>query len=263
MRWPICRSGESEAVKHSILSTLHDDFGKYAPSVNTFRMRKVFEQLPRLVGRKLIYAHIDRNERAKDLAAALRHLTLARVAYRVRHTAANGIPLGAEADERRFKVLCLDVGLMASALGLSILGLEAASDILMINQGTLCEQFVGQHLLYSEAFWREPQLFYWTREKRTSSAEIDYLISQGNQITPIEVKAGKTGTLKSLHLFVREKERTFAVRLSGAAPSLLEAETALSVGTNVPFTLASFPLYLVGRLRRLCADLGADHGITR
>ncbi len=85
---------ESEAVKHSILATFRDDFGKYGQRVDPQRLREVFERLPLMVGAKLKYVHIDRGERAKDLAAALHLLSLARVACRVRHTAANGIPLG-------------------------------------------------------------------------------------------------------------------------------------------------------------------------
>ena len=244
----------SEAVKHSILATFHDDFGKYGPRVDTARLRKVFERLPHLVGGKLKYVHIDREDRAKDLAAALRHLSQARLAFRVHHTAANGVPLGAEADERRFKVLCLDVGLMATASGLTILDLERAGDVLLVNRGALAEQLVGQHLLYSTPAWEEPRLYYWAREKPGSSAEVDYVISQGSEILPLEVKAGKTGTLKSLHLFLREKRRRLALRLSSAPPSLHEAETSLP-GGNAPFRLLSLPLYLVGEVRRLVGEL--------
>ncbi len=246
---------ESEAIKHSILATFRDDFGKYGPRVDHSRLRKVFARLPSLVGSKLKYVHIDRDERAKDLAAAMHLLTLARVAYPVRHTAANGIPLGAEADDRKFKMLFLDVGLMATASGLTILDLEQAGDVMMVNRGALCEQLVGQHLLYSSPSWEEPQLFYWAREKRSSSAEVDYVISQGSAIIPVEVKAGQTGTLKSLHLFLREKEKRLAVKLSSAPPSVLEATTSLADGDNVPFRLVALPLYMVGQVRRLCAGL--------
>ncbi len=124
---------------------------------------------------------------------------------------------------------------------------------MLVNQGSLCEQLVGQHLLYSAPPREEPQLFYWAREKRGSSAEVDYVISQGREIIPVEVKAGKTGRLKSLHLFLREKRRRQAVRLSSAPPSVFEATTSLSDGANVPFRLISLPLYMVGQIRRLGA----------
>jgi len=247
---------ESEAVKHSILSTFRDDFGKYGSRVDVGRLRKVFERLPHLVGDKLKYVHIDREERSRDLSAALHLLNLARVAFRVRHTAANGVPLGAEADERRFKVLFLDVGLMATATGLTILDLETAADqLMMVHRGALCEQFIGQHLLYDQASWEEPQLFYWAREERSSAAEVDYVISVGQEIFPVEVKSGKTGKLKSLHLFLREKKRTLALRFNVMPPSILDAKTSLADGNNVPFRLVSLPLYLVGEAKRLLHDL--------
>ena len=83
------------------------------------------------------------------------------------------------------------------------------------------------------------------------------MISQAQEIIPVEVKAGKTGTLKSLHLFLREKGRSLAVRLSSATPSILEAETSLADGKNVPFRLVSLPLYMVGEVRRICSELAA------
>ena len=242
---------ESEIVKHSILSTFRDDFGKYGRRINTERLRKVFGRLPRLVGQKLKYIHIDREERSRDLAAALHLLTLARVAAKVHRSAANGVPLGAEASDRHFKILFLDTGLVSTATGLTLLDLERADDVLAVNRGALCEQFIGQHLLYSSPSWEEPRLHYWAREKRSSNAEVDYVISQGQEIIPVEVKAGKTGTLKSLHLFMQEKRRALGVRFNSEPPSLLEATRPLPDGGVTPHRLLSLPLYLVGQARRI------------
>lgn len=246
---------ESERVKHSILATFHDDFGKYGRTVDTRLLRKVFERLPHLVGGKLKYVHIDREERSKDLADALHQLSLARVAAKIPRTAANGVPLGAEASERDFKILCLDIGLMTTACGLSALDLELAEDPLMVHRGALAEQFVGQHLLGAGPSWETPRLYYWARDKRGSSAEVDYLLAVGGEIVPVEVKAGKTGTLKSLHLFLREKGRRIGLRLSSQPPSLLDATTSLPDGRDIPFRLLSLPLYLVGEAPRLIVDL--------
>lgn len=246
---------EAEAVKQSVLATFRDDFGKYGRRTDVGRLRKVFERLPPLVGRQFKYVHIDREERSRDLAAALRLLVQARVAHRVHHTAANGVPLGAEADERKFKLLFLDVGLTATATGLSILDLEAAEDPMLVHQGVLCEQFVGQHLLYSGPSWEEPRLFYWRRQKPGSAAEVDYVIAIGPQVLPVEVKAGTTGRLRSLHLFLREKGRSLGLRLSSAPPSLLDTTATLPDGGEVSFRLLSLPLYLVGEVRRLCGEL--------
>jgi len=73
---------------------------------------------------------------------------------------------------------------------------------------------------------------------------------------PIEVKSGKGGTLKSLHLFLREKGRHFGIRFNSDRPSVLDLETAVSDGRNVPYRLISLPLYLAGQVRRLLGNHG-------
>ena len=110
---------ECEAVKKSILSTYEDDFSKYRKRVPDLRMRKVFQKMPRLIGEKLKYVNIDPMERSKDLSLALDLLCMARVGYRVYCSASNGIPLGADINQKFFKLLFLDVGLVSSACGLS------------------------------------------------------------------------------------------------------------------------------------------------
>jgi len=106
--------------------------------------------------------------------------------------------------------------------------------------------------VHSGELYAEPEAFCWMREKSQSSAEVDYVISFGETIVPVEVKAGKTGTLKSLHVFLREKERSFALRFNADAPSLLDTTTSLADGRNRRFRLLSLPLYMVGQARRLC-----------
>lgn len=246
---------ESERIKQGILSTYRDDFARYRGRSDPRRLEKVFARIPQLVGRKFMYSHVDREDRSRELGAALEMLCLARVAHKIKHSAANGIPLRAEADERRFKVLFVDVGLVCRSAGLSILDFEESADPLLVNSGAVCEQFIGQHLVHRSEPYEEPEAFCWMREKSQSSAEVDYVISFGETIVPVEVKAGKTGTLKSLHVFLRDKKRSFALRFNADKPSLLDANTSLADGRNLPFRLLSLPLYMVGQTRRLCREL--------
>lgn len=243
---------ECEQVQQAIVATYRDDFSKYASKVKHRRVEKVFAGIPRLIGRKFMYSQIDREERSRDLSEALHLLCLARVAHQVRHTAANGLPLAAESDDRHFKVLFLDVGLLCRGLGLGVAEIEQPDDVLLVNQGAICEQFVGQHLAFSGAGYEDPALYYWTRCERNSNAEVDYVMAVGPEVVPVEVKAGKTGTLKSMQLFVREKDRAFALRFNSDTPSLCQACTSLAIGDQKPFRLLSLPLYLVGQARRLC-----------
>ncbi len=43
---------------------------------------------------------------------------------------------------------------------------------------------------------------FWTREKKESSAEVDYVLEHKGMLILIEVKAGASGKLRSLHQFV-------------------------------------------------------------
>ena len=240
-----------DSVKHSLLLTYQDDFSKYKMRVHHQRLLLVFKKLPILTGKKFKYVNVDSSERSADLARALSMLCHARVAYKVFHSSCSGIPIGATINENKFKVLFLDVGLMSTATGLSLLDYERAEDIMMVNGGAICEQFIGQHLLFSQQSYREPEVHYWVREKKGSSAEVDYVIAEDTAIVPIEVKAGKSGTLKSLHLFFREKRPPLGVRFNSDTPSLLTLETALPDGQNLHYRLLSLPLYMVGQVRRL------------
>jgi len=245
----------SEKVKQSILSTYQDDFGKYAPIMKHDLMRKMFTKIPTMIGNKFKYSQINNGIKSATIASCLEQLCLARIAWKVHHTSANGVPLGAEQNDRFFKVLFLDIGLTSTALGLNYLNILDISELNLVNSGSLTEQFIGQHLLYSNKTYEEPTLYYWIREKKSSAAELDYVINVGQQIIPIEVKAGKTGRMKSLHLFLQEKQRHLGVRFNSVQPSLMDTNLKLSDSSKVHFKFLSLPLYLVGELRRLVESL--------
>ncbi len=245
---------ECELVKQSLLSTFEADFAKYGPRVDLRRLSKMFRAAPRFVGQRFKYAHVDRDDRAAPLARALDQLVAARVVHRVRASSGNGVPLAAEADDRRFKVLFLDVGLLGRALGLDLREIDQADDVVAIHAGAIAEQHVGQHLLSAREPHEDPELYFWARELRSSTAEVDYLTLDGTQVIPVEVKSGVTGRLKSLHAFVREKGARLAVRLDRRPPSVTDAVTSLPDGHNVPFRLVSLPLYLAGHVGRIVRE---------
>lgn len=246
-------------VQQSVVATYRDDFNKYSHGSLKGRIQMVFDKLPGMVGRKFKYVQVSRDHRAAELADALRHLCMARVACKVHHTSANGVPLAAEVDERRFKCLYMDVGLMCAALHLNVLDL-GKQDPTLVNDGAVAEQFIGQHLLYSGPRYETPVLYYWTREARNAAAEVDYLMTPGRQVVPVEIKAGTTGSLKSLHQFLKEKQRDFALRFNADTPSLLRDSKRLPDGTGIDYDLLSLPLYMVGQARRLVGDFEVKRG---
>jgi hypothetical protein len=132
--------------------------------------------------------------------------------------------------------------------------LQLTEELTLVNEGALCEQFIGQHLLHQQPAYMQPDLFYWNREKRGSAAEVDYLLPFDTRVLPVEVKAGKTGTLRSLHVFLQEKGVDVALRFNSDTPSELMIRAGTVVGEPSAARLLSLPLYLVEQWPRLVAE---------
>ncbi|MCK5800397.1 MAG: ATP-binding protein [Deltaproteobacteria bacterium] len=248
-------------VHRSILSTYRDDFSKYTTSSTRLPLlQRVFEFVAGSVGQKVSYAKISRDHRARSVRDVIDLLTLARVMLRVHHSDCSGLPLGATENDRIFKPLFLDVGLMNHLMGFRLEQISAMSDLRLVNEGAIAEQFVGQHLAYATHGRDEPALHYWVRQAKTANAEVDYAIAHRGRIHPIEVKAGKSGTLKSLHQFVAHKLRDdphpLGIRFDLNPPSLMQIEASLTSGSrSVAFELLSLPLYMAEQLSSILDGL--------
>ncbi len=145
----------------------------------------------------------------------------------------------------------MDVGLCSTVLGVSLEQFNLADEIILVNKGGIAEQVVGQILRTIDPPYKEPNLYYWHREEKGSSAELDYVIEQGNKVIPIEVRAGSTGSIKSLHFFMSLKELSFAVRVNSEIANITQVNVKDHQGKSICYTLLSVPFYLLGQLRRL------------
>lgn len=243
---------------HRLVATYRDDFHKYAKRVPVDRLARVFDAVPRLLGQKFVYSRVSRDERAAQVRDALDLLCKARVCTRVQATHGTGLPLGAEVRERFFKVIFVDTGLVSAALGLSFATVQSLDEIALVNSGAVLEQAVGQALRGLEPRFMEPALFYWAREERGKEAELDYLIQHGPAIVPVEVKSGKTGTLKSLHFFMGQRKLPLAVRLNADLPSITPVDVQTTTGLPAKYTLLSLPFYLTSQVHRLIDAAGVE-----
>jgi hypothetical protein len=234
-----------------LLKTFRDDFGKYASLAHHGRLAAVLASVPQQLGQKFQWTRVARDERALALREAADLLCAARVCHRVPASPATGVPVAAGADDRHFKLILLDTGLASAALGLSLSRLERAGDVLLSNEGAVAEQVAGQLLRLTFPAHEDPTLYHWVREERTAEAEVDYLLQQGTDVIPVEVKAGASGTLKSLHILMAARRWSRAVRLWGGPPSLTAVEADTRLGTTARFDLLSLPLFLAEQTRRL------------
>jgi predicted AAA+ superfamily ATPase len=192
------------------------------------------------VGNRIKYSNIDPHSKSRDIKQALNLLRLAGILCPVVATAASGLPLGAQADEMKFKLNFLDVGLAQNACGLQA-ELTLTDNFFQINAGAVTEQLIGQELRACFDCYLKRDLFFWARDKKNSSAEVDYVVAVDSLVLPVEVKAGKTGTLKSLKLFIEEKKSLFGVRFSQEKLSLHDKVLTL-------------PLYMAEQMNRLARE---------
>lgn len=238
-------------IQHDLLATYRDDFSKYKGRVSIEKLDETMLAIPKMLGQKFVFKQVNSSVQANTIKQVLNLLEKARVAHRIQGCFANGVPLAAEVKEKYFKEIFLDVGLCGAALGLNLLQLNNTDEIMMINKGGIAEQVVGQMLRTINPPYIEPALYCWHREGSESNAEIDYVIQHGNQVIPIEVKAGSTGSLKSLHVFMELKKNAIAVRINSDLPSKTEVKVKGRVESIVEYTLFSLPFYLIGQIYRL------------
>lgn len=223
-------------LQHSIIDAYRDDFPKYAKKLQIKYVDALFSHIPHDIGQTFKYSHIPGNYQKRELEPALNLLVKAGIVHKVCQAAGNGIPLGAEANVEKFKLLFLDIALNQAMLGNNpSIWLINPFDT-FINKGFIAEAYVGQEMLAYSSGYTKKDLYYWHRNKQGSNAEVDYLVQFDENIIPIEVKSGKGTTLKSLHLFLENKPKSpFGIRFS-------------TLPYSIENKLHSYPLYAVAGL---------------
>lgn len=141
----------------------------------------------------------------------------------------------------------LDTGMLNHFAGIQkdILGTH---DLSSIYKGTVIEHLTGQELLANQ-YNVLSELFFWVKEKKTSTAEVDFVIPYEGKVIPIEVKSGNTGTLKSMHQFMEVAPHNMAIRFYAGPVSISEVTTP----ENKHFYLLNLPYYLVSQIKSYLA----------
>jgi predicted AAA+ superfamily ATPase len=242
-------------IHRNLITTYRDDFAKYCGRIDKERLDEVLLTVPKLLSEKFVYSKVNPDIWSESIKQAFDLLCKARICHRVTSAHANGIPIGAELDKKFFKAIFLDVGLCSAALDLTLDQITATDEIILINSGGIAEQVAGQLLRTVSLPYIEPELYYWLREGK-NSAEIDYIVQHSSRLIPIEIKAGSTGSLKSLHLFMGLKKLKVALRINSDLPSQTDVQVKDQDGNDVKYTLLSIPFYLMGQIRRLLEQNG-------
>ena len=187
-------------IQNDLAGTYRQDFSKYAPYVDKRSLNNALGSVAKNVGHQVIYTRLSDEFTGPTNKKAIDLLTQARVVSKVHAASPASLPLAATASEKRFKALLVDTGILRSLNQLPANIEYLKNDLLQMYHGALAEQFAGQEFISSGL----ENLYYWSREAKSSSAEVDYLLVRNNKICPVEIKGGVAGKLRSLHLLLRE-----------------------------------------------------------
>ena len=238
-----------DTVYESLLTSYRDDVFKYASQAKAVYLQHVLEHSPEYVGTRIKYEKFGGSGfRSREIREAFDTLEKAMILHRI--PASLSLELPVTLNRRRApKLAFLDTGLVNYHLGIreNILTL---SDLNMAYRGQIAEQITAQTL---RSLWRtrEPRLAFWSRERKGSTAEVDYLLTHNRQVLPVEVKSGKVGRLKSLHKFMAESGQPLAIRVYSGKPEL----QAIALDQHAAYTLLSLPFYLLHRLFDISDEL--------
>lgn len=201
--------------------TYYDDFVKYAKKVDPTLLRNTLQSVILQIGNKFVYSKVEGAYRAEKVKKALGLLCDAGIIKRVSHTAANGLPLGAETNDKFRKYIYLDSGLLLRILDMDLGSARQLTELIiagtaedLVNKGGLAEMVLGWELVKYNNPRSQHDLYYWENTDDGTRSEVDYIIARDMKVLPIECKAGTSGKMKSLHVFMRQKHLTEAIRCS-------------------------------------------------
>lgn len=189
---------EVRAIQQRILNAYEQDFSKHAPNEIVPRIRMLWNSIPAQLtkeNKKFVYGLVREGARAKEFETALLWLSDCGLIHKVHRINAPGLPLKAYEDLKAFKLFILDVGLLSCMTGLRQKTLLEGNQLFKEFKGALTEQYVLQQLAAIPSI----STYYYTNER--NSSEIDFVIDNGEEIIPIEVKAEVNLMAKSLKVY--------------------------------------------------------------
>ena len=199
-----------EDILQNILDLYTYDFSKYVDPVNVPRINNLWNSLPSQLAkenRKFIYRVIKTGARAREYEDALLWLDEAGLIYRIFNIAKPGIPLSAYKDLSAFKVYAFDCGILRRLARLSPEVILSGNTGYTEFKGAIAENAILQSLVTQS----DGLPYYWSSE---NSAEVDFLLQFSSKIIPIEVKAEKRISGKSLSVYSSKYKPPIKIRFT-------------------------------------------------
>lgn len=204
---------EVREIQQRILAAYEQDFSKHAPNEVVPRIRMLWNSIPAQLtkeNKKFIYGLIKEGARAKEYELAMLWLTDCGLVHKVHRVTAPSLPLKAYEDLKAFKLFLVDVGLLSCTVGLRQDVLLDGNALFKEFKGALTEQYVLQQMKAMKGL----NIYYWTADR--GIAEVDFVVDNGNNVIPVEVKAEVNLQSKSLKVYREKFKPELSIRTSMA-----------------------------------------------
>lgn len=204
----------SDTVEDILTDTLKAytaDFSKYVDNKDVPRIHEIWRCIPSQLSRenkKFVFRTIRSGARAREYEAALDWLSLSGMIHKIYVSETPAMPLSFYEDTTAFKVYLLDIALLRRLAGLPREVIVAQGDLFREFKGALAENFVLNSLLAQG----QELPHYWTLQG--NKAEVDFMITRGLDILPIEVKSDERISGKSFAVYEEKYHPTLRIRFS-------------------------------------------------
>jgi len=204
---------EVREIQRNILAAYEQDFSKHAPNDIVPRIRMLWNSIPAQLAKenkKFIFGLVKEGARAKEYEMAMLWLADCGLIHKIHRITKPELPLKAYEDLKAFKLYLVDIGLLGCMTGLQQRTLLDGNLLFNEFKGALTEQYVLQQFKTLKSL----NIFYWTADRAT--AEVDFIIENGNIVIPVEVKAEKNLQAKSLKVYHEKFQPKVSIRTSMA-----------------------------------------------
>lgn len=226
----------------SLLISYIDDIDRYASTNAQSQVLKyLINTFLQQAGDRIAFANFaNSNYGEREIGECLRILEKNQLLQLIYPTTDTKLPISI-VSKRKPKLQALDTGLLNYYSKIQHL-LIGSDDLTAVYKGKVIEHLIGQELLTTNSS-PSNRLSFWVREKANSNAEVDYVYSYQGKLIPIEVKAGKSGTLKSLHIFMSRANHNLAIRVYAGKLLIDKVKTV-----DVEYNLLNLPYFLISKI---------------
>ena len=200
-----------EADLDNLKQAYEYDFTKHVAAKNIPRIREIWRSIPSQLSRenkKFVFKVVREGARAREYESALDWLVLSGMVYRIFVCEKPQLPLKHYEDTNAFKVYVLDQAILRTMSELPPEAVIAKGDLLKEFKGAMAENFVLGSLLAQG--YKTPH--YWTISG--NKAEVDFIIQDGTEVRPIEVKAEENISGQSFKVYQEKYSPSLRLRFS-------------------------------------------------